>query len=203
VQVALGFRVIVSTDGFVEAYGKLGGLDDEEVVEVVPQGVRAAARALPTSRRRVGCPRGRHDAKLVSKLVWRRRRSRQSRQPSGPGRSLLAIPPALACDPHDRPSTRQRRGQGRAPPPRAAAPGAGPSARLGAPVTPRLRGRAAPVCVRRLHPGWRRPGPPSPDHPGPTGRRRLRHQPGRPVRHQRRVPPRPLVADGPAAHGPG
>jgi hypothetical protein len=49
VQVAPGFRVVVSTHEFIEAYGKLGGLDQEEVIELVsPRRFRAAARALPT-----------------------------------------------------------------------------------------------------------------------------------------------------------
>jgi len=51
VQVAPGFRVVVYTDGLIEAYGKLGGLDDEEVVELVRQGEFALLHERLNARR--------------------------------------------------------------------------------------------------------------------------------------------------------
>jgi hypothetical protein len=37
VALAAGFRVVVHTDGLLEAYGRWGGLDDQEVVRLVAQ----------------------------------------------------------------------------------------------------------------------------------------------------------------------
>jgi serine phosphatase RsbU (regulator of sigma subunit) len=52
-QVALlpGFRVVVYTDGLIEAYGRLGGLDDAGVVELVRQGEFALLHQRLNARR--------------------------------------------------------------------------------------------------------------------------------------------------------
>jgi serine phosphatase RsbU (regulator of sigma subunit) len=46
-----GFRVVVYTDGLVEAYGRLGGLDEEGVVELVRQGEFALLHQRLNARR--------------------------------------------------------------------------------------------------------------------------------------------------------
>jgi Stage II sporulation protein E (SpoIIE) len=51
VPLAPGFRVVVYTDGLIEAYGKLGGLDDEEVVELVRRGEFALLHERLNARR--------------------------------------------------------------------------------------------------------------------------------------------------------
>jgi Stage II sporulation protein E (SpoIIE) len=52
-EVALppGFRVVVYTDGLLEAYGQLGGLGDQEVVELVVQGEFALLHERLNARR--------------------------------------------------------------------------------------------------------------------------------------------------------
>jgi hypothetical protein len=52
-QVALppGFRVVVYTDGLLEAYGRWGGLDDQEVVRLVVQGELALLHERLNARR--------------------------------------------------------------------------------------------------------------------------------------------------------
>ena len=52
-QVALapGFRVVVYTDGLLEAYGRWGGLDDQEVVRLVVQGEFALLHERLNARR--------------------------------------------------------------------------------------------------------------------------------------------------------
>jgi hypothetical protein len=45
-----GFRIVVCTDGFIEAYGTLGGLDDQEVIELVRRG------SSPCAPRMAQCP---------------------------------------------------------------------------------------------------------------------------------------------------
>jgi serine phosphatase RsbU (regulator of sigma subunit) len=51
VALAPGFRVVVYTDGLLEAYGRLGGLGDEEVVELVVQGEFALLHERLNARR--------------------------------------------------------------------------------------------------------------------------------------------------------
>jgi hypothetical protein len=46
-----GFRIVVYTDGFIEAYGTVGGLDDEEVVELVRRGEFALLHERLNARR--------------------------------------------------------------------------------------------------------------------------------------------------------
>jgi hypothetical protein len=43
--------IVVHTDGIIEAYGTLGGLDDEEVVELVRQGEFALLHERLNARR--------------------------------------------------------------------------------------------------------------------------------------------------------
>jgi YihY family inner membrane protein len=93
VQVALGFRVIVSTDGFVEAYGKLGGLDDEEVVEVgAPRSSRCCTSPahlpppgrLPAgpTRRQAGKQARLEEAKVAPKQTAKRTRTKLAGDPT-------------------------------------------------------------------------------------------------------------------------
>ncbi|HEX6676280.1 MAG TPA: PP2C family protein-serine/threonine phosphatase [Actinomycetes bacterium] len=51
VVMAPGFRVVVYTDGLLEAYGRLGGLGDEEVVGLVVQGEFALLHERLNARR--------------------------------------------------------------------------------------------------------------------------------------------------------
>jgi serine phosphatase RsbU (regulator of sigma subunit) len=51
VALAPGFRVVVCTDGLLEAYGQLGGLGDQEVVELVVQGEFALLHERLNARR--------------------------------------------------------------------------------------------------------------------------------------------------------
>jgi serine phosphatase RsbU (regulator of sigma subunit) len=51
VALAPGFRVLVYTDGLLEAYGRLGGLGEEEVVELVVQGEFALLHERLNARR--------------------------------------------------------------------------------------------------------------------------------------------------------
>jgi Stage II sporulation protein E (SpoIIE) len=51
VPLAPGFRVVVYTDGLLEAYGRLGGLDDEEVLGLVVQGEFALLHERLNARR--------------------------------------------------------------------------------------------------------------------------------------------------------
>jgi serine phosphatase RsbU (regulator of sigma subunit) len=51
VALAPGFRVVVYTDGLLEAYGQLGGLGDQEVVELVVQGEFALLHERLNARR--------------------------------------------------------------------------------------------------------------------------------------------------------
>lgn len=52
-QVALepGFRLVVYTDGLLDAYGRLGGLGDQEVVEIIRQGEFALLHERLNARR--------------------------------------------------------------------------------------------------------------------------------------------------------
>jgi serine phosphatase RsbU (regulator of sigma subunit) len=51
VALAPGFRVVVYTDGLLEAYGRLGGLGDQEVVRLVVQGEFALLHERLNTRR--------------------------------------------------------------------------------------------------------------------------------------------------------
>jgi Stage II sporulation protein E (SpoIIE) len=51
VVLAPGIRVVVYTDGLLEAYGRLGGLGEEEVVGLVVQGEFALLHERLSARR--------------------------------------------------------------------------------------------------------------------------------------------------------